>query len=288
MAGAALCWSLAGIIIRNVTLANKWEIIFWRSFFSFVAMLLFLLFAYRAKAFASVRASGWAGVLSGAMFAIMIVFFMLAVQITTVANTQAIMSLAPFTGALFGWIVLGERLPARTLVAMSCALAGMLIMFAESLGSGRTTGNLLALAVPIAYGVNVTLLRRAGKQVDMMPAVLLGSLMSALAALIFSMPLAARLGDLGLLAFMGFVQLGLGCILFIKAARYLSAAEIGLIGLLESLLAPLWVWWGVGERPGSAALLGGVVVLGSLAVNELMSLRGKAAAESGAVEAMRL
>jgi drug/metabolite transporter (DMT)-like permease len=185
-------------------------------------------------------------------------------------------------------VVLGERLPARTLAAMACALVGMLIMFAESLGSGRTAGNLLALAVPIAYGVNVTVLRGAGKQVDMMPAVLLGSLMSAVVALIFSVPLAARLGDLGLLALMGFVQLALGCILYTKAARYLSATEIGLIGLLESLLAPLWVWWGVGEQPGAAALLGALVVLGSLAVNELLSLRRNADAKSGAVEAMRL
>lgn len=251
-------------------------------------MAIALAYVYRGGALASLRDSGWAGLLSGAMFAVMIVFFMLAVQITTVANTQAIMALAPFVGALFAWVGLRERLALRTIVAMACALVGMLLMLAESLGTGRTQGNLLAMVVPIAYGVNVTVLRKVGKHVDMMPAVLYGSILSAAVALVFSLPLEVSWRDLGLLAFMGFVQLALGCIFFIKAARHLSVAEVGLIGLTESILAPLWTWLGVGERPSGAAIVGGLVVLGSLAVNELLSLRSNGAGAKEPVDAVRL
>ena len=78
-------------------------------------------------------------------------------------------------------------------------------------------------------------------------------------------------------SFMGVVQLAVGCILFVRATPYLTAAEISLIGLLESILAPLWTWLGVGERPSNIALLGGGIVIGSLLVNELLSLRRKSA-----------
>jgi drug/metabolite transporter (DMT)-like permease len=88
-------------------------------------------------------------------------------------------------------------------------------------------------------------------------------------------PLQASTHDLTLLAFMGVVQLAVGCILFVRATPHLTAAEISLIGLLESLLAPLWVWIGVGERPSDIALLGGLIVIGSLVLNEILALRRK-------------
>ncbi len=288
MASAALCWSLAGIILRNTEVANAWNVVFWRSLASLALMLALYVYWHRREAARRILATGWAGYVSGAMLAIMIVFFLFAIQATTVANTQVIMSLAPFTAALTCWVALRERVPARTLVAMLGALAGIVLMFADSLGTGRMAGNLLAMVVPIAYGVSVMILRKAGKHVDMMPMVLLGSLFSLLAALPLAQPLEVSLHDIALLAFMGFVQLALGCILFVKAARVLSAAEIGLIGLLEALLAPLWVWIGVGERPSNVALAGGGIVLASLAANELLSLWRSRESASEQAEAVRL
>ena len=74
---------------------------------------------------------------------------------------------------------------------------------------------------------------------------------------------------------MGVVQLAMGCILLVRATPHLTAAEISLIGLLESLLAPLWVWVGVDERPSDLALVGGLIVIGSLMLNEVLALRRK-------------
>ena len=277
MLGASLCWSLSGIIVRNTRIANNWEIVFWRSCFSFLFLAAVLGFSHRGNVFNELHKTGVAGLASGVLFATMITFFLLALTMTTVANTQAIDCLAPFTGALAGWILLHERLLARTLVTMACALVGVLLMFIESLGTGRMAGNLVALFVPIAYGINVAVLRKSHTKADMVMAVLLGSLISALITLPLALPFSASLHDIALLAFMGVVQLAIGCILFVRAMPYLSAAEIGLIGLLESILAPLWTWLGVGERPSNLALVGGVIVIASLAVNELLSLRKKRA-----------
>ncbi|MEO6022403.1 MAG: DMT family transporter [Burkholderiales bacterium] len=273
MLGASVCWSLSGIIVRNTRVANNWEIVFWRSCFSFLFLAVVLGISHRGNACNELRRTGAAGLASGALFATMITFFLLALTLTTVANTQAIVCLAPFTGALAGWILLHERLALRTLVTMTCALLGVLLMFVESLGTGRMLGNLVALFVPIAYGINVAVLRKSHAQGDMVMAVLLGSLISALITLPLAWPFSASLQDISLLAFMGVVQLAVGCILFVRATPHLTAAEITLIGLLESILAPLWTWLGVDERPSNIALLGGGIVIGSLVVNELLSLR---------------
>ncbi len=276
MTGASICWSLSGIIVRNTGVANGWEVVFWRSSFSFLFLAGWLSFTHGREVVAELRGVGWVGLVSGALFATMITFFLLALTLTTVANTQAIICLAPFTGALAGWVLLRERLPLRTIVAMASALLGVTLMFVESLGTGRMLGNLVALFVPLAYGVNVALLRKSHARADMVMAVLIGSFISALVTLPLAWPFQASSQDLTLLAFMGVVQLAIGCILFVRATPHLTAAEISLIGLLESLLAPLWVWIGVGERPSDIALLGGLIVIGSLVLNEILTLRRRA------------
>lgn len=276
MIGASICWSLSGIIVRNTSVANNWEVVFWRSSFSFLFLAGWLGLTHGREVIPELRRVGWIGLASGALFATMITFFLLALTLTTVANTQAIVCLAPFSGALAGWVLLRERLPTRTLVAMAGALAGITLMFVESLGTGRMLGNVIALLVPLAYGVNVALLRKSHAHGDMVMAVLIGSFISALATLPLAWPFQASSHDLTLLALMGMVQLAIGCILFVRATPHLTAAEISLIGLLESLLAPLWVWIGVGERPSDVALIGGLIVIGSLVLNEILALRRKA------------
>ena len=276
MIGASICWSLSGIIVRNTSVANNWEVVFWRSCFSFLFLAGWLGLTHGRQVILELRRVGWIGHASGAMFATMITFFLLALTLTTVANTQAIVCLAPFTGALAGWVLLRERLPTRTFVAMAFAMAGVTLMFVESLGTGRMIGNVVALFVPLAYGVNVAILRKSHAQADMVMAVLIGSFISALVTLPLAWPFQASSHDLTLLAFMGIVQLAIGCILFVRATPHLMAAEISLIGLLESLLAPLWVWIGVGERPSDVALIGGLIVIGSLLLNEVFALRRKA------------
>ena len=273
MVGASICWSLSGIIVRNTSVNNNWEVVFWRSAFSFVFLTIWLGITHGRGSFLELRRVGWSGIVSGVMFATMITFFLLALTLTTVANTQAIVCLAPFMAALAAWIFLRERPSASTWIAMTGALIGMMLMFIESLGSGRMIGNLVALFVPIAYGINVVILRKSHAQADMVMAVLIGSFISALLTLPLAWPFQASRHDLTLLALMGVVQLAIGCILFVRATPHLTSAEISLIGLLESILAPLWVWWGVGERPSDLALVGGLIVIASLLMNEW--LRGR-------------
>ena len=127
---------------------------------------------------------------------------------------------------------------------------------------------MLALGVSCCFAAQVTVLRRYHATVDMLPQVMIAGLISLVAALALSPPFAATPRDLAVLALMGSVQLGTGCLLATAASRTLPASELGLLALLEPILGPLWVWVLMGENPGAATLTGGAIVLAAVIANE--------------------
>jgi len=273
MVAAGLCWSTGGILVRSVTVTDAWEVVFWRALFMAAFIGVFLTVRHRHRAIAQVTAVGLTGVLAGVLLASASFLFILSVMRTTVANALVLMSTAPFVAALFGRLFLGEQVPRRTYLAMVAGLAGIALMFADALGSGALSGNLLACGVPVVYAANIILLRQIGATADMVPTVLLAGLIALAVALPMGWPLTASWRDVGVLAVMGVFQLGLGCLLLMLAVPHLSAAEIGLLSLLEPTLGPAWVWLGIGERPSDAALLGAVIVITSLLANEIAGMQ---------------
>lgn len=274
MTAAGICWSTGGILVRSVTITSAWEIVFWRASFMALFIGIFLVARYGSRTMSYVAAVGFPGLLAGALLASSFFLFILSVMRTTVANSLFLMSTSPFVAALFGWLFLSEHVSRRTTVAMTASLIGIALMFADAFGSrGALSGNLLACGVPLAFGANIILLRKMGASVDMVPTVLLAGLIAMPIALSVGWPFTASWRDVGILAVMGTFQLGMGCLLLTLAAPHLSAAEIGLLSLLETILGPVWVWLGVGERPSDTALLGGGIVLSSLVVNQLAGLR---------------
>lgn len=273
MGAAGLCWSTGGIFVRSVTVTDAWEVVFWRALFMAVFIGVFLTVRHRNQTMAQITAVGLPGILSGVLLALSFFLFILSVMRTTVANTLVLMSTSPFVAAVFGRLFLGEHVPRRTYLAMVAGLAGIALMFADALGTGALSGNLLACGVPVAFGANVILLRRMGTEVDRTPTVLLAGLIAISIALPMGWPLTASWHDVGVLAVMGVFQLGLGCLLLTLAVPHLSAAEIGLLSLLETVLGPVWVWLGMGERPSDPALLGGVIVITSLLANEIVGMQ---------------
>jgi drug/metabolite transporter (DMT)-like permease len=278
MIGAGLCWSTGGILVRSVVLTDPWEIIFWRSVFMVIFMMGVLTLWHRAKVLEKIFEVGLPGILAGALLASTFFFFILSVTRNTVANTLVLMSVGPFFVALSGRIFLGEQVSLRTWGTISAALVGIVLMFSEGLDSGRTIGNLLALGVPVAFGLNVVILRRTHASVSMAPAVMLAGIFSIVVSFPFAWPFTPTLRDFVVLGVMGWVQLGIGCVLMVMAARYLSAAEIGLFALLETILGPVWVWLGFGERPTDMALVGGLIVISALLLNGLLGMTERSSA----------
>jgi len=283
---AALMWSIAGVVTRQLEAARSFELTFWRSAFNAFALVLLLSWLRGpAPLWRSLRGGGRALWVSGLCWCVMYTAFMVALTLTTVANVLVTMSIAPLLTALLARAVLGHRLAQRTWAAVLMAGAGIAWMYGSEVSGGgaqHVLGTGVALAVPVAAAVNWTLLQhlkgRTGAGGDMLPAVLLGALLSALLTLPLAVPFAASSRDLSLLALLGVVQLAIPCLMAVAAARVLSAPEISLLGLLEVVFGVAWAWLGAGEAPAPAVLGGGLLVLAALVVNEALALRTRAAA----------
>lgn len=269
----ASLWSIAGLLMRASSVTNGWEASFWRSAFLAAVVGALLLARSGRKVFPGILAMGWPGLVSGLAWATMFTCFMLALSLTTVANTLFIIGFLPFCAALAGWIALGERVPRRTWAAMAAATAGIGIMFHDAFRTGNLNGSLIALGVPLAAAVNYVAVKQGRGRVDLIPALALGGALSALIALPFALPITADGKDLALFGALAVFQLAIPGILYmVVAVPRLSAAEVGLLSLIEVILGPLWVWLARGEEPAAAVLAGGVIVVTALAVNESIGL----------------
>jgi drug/metabolite transporter (DMT)-like permease len=282
----ALMWSIAGVVTRQLDSARSFEVTFWRSAFNALALVGLLSWQRGPTAlWQALRTGGRAMWISGVCWCVMFTAFMVAVTLTTVANVLITMSIAPLLTALMSRLWLGHRLAARTWGAIVVAGIGIAWMYGREVSGSdprHLLGTAVALAVPIAAAVNWTLLQqlkgRAGSDEgrgaggDMLPAVLLGALLSAVVTFPLAMPFAASAQDLGWLAMLGVVQLAIPCLLAVMVARVLNAPEISLLGLLEVVFGVVWAWLGAGEQPSAAVIGGGLLVLGALAANETMTL----------------
>ena len=197
--------------------------------------------------------------------------FIFSLSLTSVANTLILMSTGPYVAGLFGWLLLGERVAGRTWLAMGIALAGAVVMVSSSAGGGALAGDLLAIVMAASFAVATVLVRRH-PEVQMVAAAVLSTAIAALVALPLAEPFATTPRDLALLAFFGVGQFGAGFLLFMAGARLIPAAQTSLIGMLETVLGPLWVWLVLSERPGTASLAGGALILTALLANTVVDL----------------
>lgn len=279
MVGATLLWSIAGVVTRRLDSAASFETTFWRSFFNASALVLLLggLRGFGALG-RSLRSGGgtilW---LSGGCWAVMFTAFMLALTMTTVANVLVTMALAPLLTALVARVALGQRLPARTWAAIVVAGIGIGWMYAHELAgadAGAWAGIAIALGVPVAAAINWTAIQKSSRgSSDMLPAVLIGAVLSSAVTLLPALPMRASAHDVGLLALLGVAQLAVPCLVAVAAARRLAAPEAALLSLLEIVFGVTWTWLFAAEAPSRDVLVGGALVVGALVANEALALR---------------
>jgi drug/metabolite transporter (DMT)-like permease len=307
MVAVTLMWSIAGVVSRQLEAAARFEVTFWRSAFTALSLLV-ILPVWRAADRAADQAGSvpgqgmlqrhW-GVLpgsrafwvSGVCWGVMFTAFMLALTFTSVANVLVVMAAGPLFTALVARVFIGQRLPLRTWVAILVAGAGIVYMYGSQMwaaftdpaanASGLVLGSLAALCVPVAGAINWTVVQRSqqqGESIDLVPSVLLGALISAVATLLLALPFAATRSDIAWLALLGLVQLAIPCTLAVVCARSLKAPEVSLLALLEVIFGIVWAWLWANETPGREVLLGGSVVISALLTNELLAWRDRSTA----------
>ncbi|HIG76681.1 MAG TPA: DMT family transporter, partial [Candidatus Lambdaproteobacteria bacterium] len=247
--------STSGIALRIIEEADGWQILFYRSLALSVTILLILVFQKGSRVFDEFRGLGWNDCLLAVFLGTGFVAYVFALLYNTVANALFIFSCAPFVAGFLGWILLGERVATRTWFAIGVTMVGLAVMVGSELAVSHYLGTLLALWIPIAYAASIIAVR-SSKRDNMLVALCLAGLVAGGLSAIFVTDYDLTSRDLIISLYLGVFQVGAGFTLVVLGARYVPAAQVGLLALVEPVLAPIWVWMGVGEVPSLATIIG--------------------------------
>lgn len=256
----ALSLSFGGLIVKSFDGATLWQILFWRSLFFALTVLTFLIITYKKKLFSSFYQSGLPGLFAGIILSIGFCGYVFAMYNTTVANTNFIISLQILFLAIFGYLFLKEKISVLTLVSITLAISGVLIMVKNSLSHGEISGNLAAFSMPITFAILIMIIRKF-PNVDMVPSQFIAGVSSCLIGFFLSQKLMISSHDIFLGFTAGFFQVGFGFIFITIGARTTPSAMVGIIMLSESVLGPMWAFLFANERPSLFTLIGGSIIL---------------------------
>jgi drug/metabolite transporter (DMT)-like permease len=266
------------LLIRLVS-ADFMTLMFWRSLLVCLTLSAGLAVVHRARILEKFAAIGWPGLIFAGLFSFNSFSFVLAIETTTVANTLVLISAAPFFAALIARIFLRETVRRQTWLAILAAIAGILVIVSDSLGGGGALlGDLAALVTALGLAIQFNILRRY-RAVNMIPAIAVGNLITALISLPFAETLSVTPTDGLWLGLLGIVVMPVGAALITTGPRYLPAPEVSLILLLETVVGPFWVWLALGEVPSQRSFLGGAIVIAALIGHTLAALRRGAGAD---------
>ncbi|MFT7556563.1 MAG: drug/metabolite transporter (DMT)-like permease [Planctomycetota bacterium] len=279
MALGSIAISFGGLVQRSIEVANPWQINIYRSLGLIVAIVAILAIQNRGRFFNTLLSVGRFGILAGVLLAGAGITFIQAFTHTTIANAMFIFGSIPFFAALLARLFLGERLRRSTLVTMLFAGGGLALMVFNGINIGSGFGNLMALATALCFA-GFAVVVRYRRRVEMLPSLLIASILIIAVSLPASGgDLALPLNDILLCLFWGGCLSGFVNWTFIIASRHLAAAEVTLLMLIEFALGPIWVWWFVGEIPNRWTLIGGSVIITSVAVRAILELTNKSRPE---------
>ncbi len=267
---AAAVFSTGGVIVRQIGLP-AWDVSFWRSLLLLATILPLLIWQRRAVSI-DMRNAGAALVASAVALAGSMVAFILALGLAPVANVLIVFGATPFLTALMARLFLGEPLHRHTMVAMATASIGLTLSVASSLKVGAALGMAVAAIVSLCMSTNYVVVRHR-RDVGMAPSLALAGVISGIVALPFVELQSVDTRQMAWLLALGPGQLAGGLLLYIASLKRIPAGRAALLGLLELVLGPIWVWAIDGEKPGDLTLVGGVIVIGSAAANVWLDSR---------------
>ena len=269
---SSIAISFGGLIMRNIEVANAWQIIFYRSLFFSISISLILIFQYRFIFFKNIKKIGYPGLLGAIFYTIANIMFVHAFANTTVANALFTLSSIPFLTALLAFYVLNENLSMRTVIIMLTAFLGIVIMIGEGLALGQVYGNLMALGTALSFSCFAITLRKF-RNVDMLPTLLVAGLFILFITFIISYDaLKLPIRDLFLCFLWGGILSGFVNYIFIYATRYLYASSVTFFMLFEFALGPFWVFIFLNETVSINTLYGGMLVMICVLVYSLFEI----------------
>ena len=266
LGGFFLSWG--GLIIRSFETQDMWQILLIRSFFFVITLAIFLVLTYRKNTTEIIKTSGFPAIIAGLFLSLSFVAYIAAMSMTTVANVVFIISTQTIFLAIFGYLFLKEKISLKGFIAIFLALIGMIIMVGNSINQGTLLGNIISFAIPINFTILVMIIRKY-PELDMIPAIFYSGIFSGIYGLFLSSSLTFSMNDILMGFLLGVPQLAFGFICVTIGTKTTQAVTVGLLMLLETIFAPIWVWMFLNEVPPSSVLIGGLIIILAVVLKSL-------------------
>ena len=251
---------------------DTWGLVFYRGIIPFFTVFLGMLLIYKLSFFKMLFSSGYHGLIYIGTFSITNITFVVSIQNTNVANTLVMIATAPILSAILGAIFLKEPPDRKTLISIIVTFLAIIYIFFDSIKLGNFYGDILGFVTAIGLAVGAVTIRSA-KSKNLVPAAVVGKLFVAIFALFFIESFLVAGKDLIIVPLMCILCVAIPFVLVTIAPRFISAAEVNLFFLLETIIGPIWVWLIIKEQPSIETLQGGMVIISTIAIHSFLKLK---------------
>ena len=251
---------------------DTWGLVFYRGIIPFFTVFLGMLIIYKINFFKLLLSSGYHGLIYVGTFSITNITFVVSIQNTNVANTLVMIATAPMLSAILGAIFLKEPPDKKTWASIIITFIAIIYIFFDSLKLGNFFGDILGFITAVGLAVGAVTIRSA-KSKNLVPAAVVGKLFVALFALIFIESYSLIDNDIFIVPLMCILCVAIPFVLVTIAPRFIPAAEVNLLFLLETIIGPIWVWLIIKEQPSLETLQGGLIIITTIAIHSFLKIK---------------
>ena len=273
LAFTAIMFITPDSLLIRLSSVESWNLIFYRGLIPFFVVFIGLLIVQKNKIFHSIIENGWHGAAYICTFIVTNILFVISIENTNVANTLIMVSLAPMLSALISFVFLKEYPDKKTWLAISITTLAVIYIFIDSFEKGDVKGNVYGFICAIGLAAGAVIIRSGKKNANLIPSAMTAKLIIAIKCLFFIDDLTIKGNDLLIIPLMCVFCVAIPFVLITLAPRYITAAEVNLFFLLETVFGPLWVWFVIKEQPSLETIIGGVVIILRLATHSFLALK---------------
>ena len=273
LAFTAIMFITPDSLLIRLSTTESWNLIFYRGFIPFLFVFIGLLIIQKNKLFSSLINNGWHGVGYIFTFIVTNILFIISIENTNVANTLIMISLAPMLSALISFVFLKEYPDKKTWIAIIITTLAVIYIFFDSFERGDVKGNFYGFICALGLAAGAVIIRSCKKKTNLIPSAMVAKFLIALIALHFADNLSIQGNDLLIIPAMCLFCVAIPFVLITLAPRYITAPEVNLFFLLETILGPLWVWLLIKEQPSMETIMGGVVIIFTIAIHSFLALK---------------
>ena len=272
MAFVAVMFITPDSLFIRLSNVETWSLVFYRGIIPFVLVFIGMLLIYRLKFFNLLRSNGYYGFAYVLTFSVTNIAFVVSIQNTNVANTLIMIATAPMLSAILGSFFLRENPDKKTWVAIFITFFAALYIFYDSIKLGNFFGDILGFVAAMGLAVGAVIIRSA-KKLNLVPSAVVGKLIIGLFAMLFVKDYSLNNNDIYIVPLMCVMCVAIPFVLVTIAPRFITAAEVNLFFLLETIIGPIWVWLIIKEQPTPETILGGAIIVLTIATHSFLKLK---------------